>query len=350
MSHHSEVTALRTTAALSTYNDTLVIEVEGEHAWDLLDRVLPTDLYLRDGQARQALLLHDDGRVAADITVLCADTRFWLLVEGTTADEVLASLQRHALAGEEAEVRDRSGELAVLGLDGPFAWEPLAAVAGRGAIGLPLLSFFAMDEGPLCLRDGRLGEFGYRFVVSHEGVEGLRDRLRSGAQFAGFSLPEASESARQTCMLENHSFCVAREGASDLHAGELQLGWRLSADKSSPALDAVHASQDRRTVTFRARRAPSSDVVIFEGSAIGTVMLWEPCQHGEGVIGLLAVDEALAHPGIDAFSAGGVPLRTVSPPLIANRSLYINPQHHRFAEQDAIAFPEDPATSQAPPR
>ena len=348
----SGVKAVRSGAATSSQDGVRVIRVSGEHGWDLLDRELTCDLYLRDGQARPALLLDPHGRVSADVTVLCADDTFWLLAEGKT-EGLAARLTEAQRPGEDVAVSDCSGELTVQGLDGPWAWEVLAAHAGRGVIGLPLLSFFTMDSGTVCLRAGGLGEYGYRFLVAPDALSDHDDALEEAAARVGLTLGRADDVARQTCQLENHVFCAALEGASDLDAGELQLGWRISADKTAPGVAAVRARAAsagvRRTVTFRAAEPLTGLTVALGGAPVGSVLRWEPCAHGAGVIGLAAVPEALAHPGVTSFRVEGVSLLTVSPPLLANRSLYINQQHHRFVERDQIPFPADPATSQAPP-
>ena len=332
--------AIRSSAALSRQGETAVVRVTGEHAWDLLDRELTCDLYLRDGQARSALLLHEDGRVQADVTVLCADETFWLLVDGAPGAGVSARLTAARGADEDVTVSVEEG-LTVVGLDGPFAWEVLAALEGRGVIGLPLMSFFTMDRGPLCLRDGRHGEFGYRFVLTASEADDLLRALSEGANSVGVPLGLATARDRATCMLENHVFCVGREGRSDLDAGELQLGWRLSADKDAPGLAAARrgAAAGRRTVTFRADEDLADTVVQLGDVVVGSVLAWERCSHGPGIVGLAALTRELAHPGIGALSAGDVSLRTVSPPLIANRSLYVNPQHHRYVDRDAIGLP-----------
>ncbi len=348
----SQMESLRTGAALSRQEETRVVRVGGEHAWDLLDREVTCDLYLRDGQARPGLLLHRDGRVAADLTVLCADETFWLLLSGEGAASAVDRLGDAAHAGEAVEVIDLTGDLAVIGLDGPFAWEALAAHAGRGVIGLPLLSFFTMDGGTLCLRDGRLGEYGYRFVASAAHATALEDALRDAGDRVRLPLGAASLLTRQAAMLENHVFCADLEGRSDLDAGELQLGWRLSADKAGPGMAAIRerhtAGTARRTVTFRTARHTTDRGIALDGAPVGQVLRLEPCLHGPGFVGLGAVPERMAHPGISSLHVGGVPMLTVSPPLVANRSLYVNAQHHRYAARDEIRFPADAATSRAP--
>ena len=55
------------------------------------------------------------------------------------------------------------------------------------------------------------------------------------------------------------------------------------------------------------------------------------------------VDARLSRPGIEGFSAGPSPngptLRTFLPPVINNRSLYVNPQRHSFKTRGEDKFP-----------
>ena len=64
---------------------------------------------------------------------------------------------------------------------------------------------------------------------------------------------------------------------------------------------------------------------------------------GDGWIGLALVEAPLAHPGIGqmvaATDSGEVPLRTVSPPVIRNRSLFIDPQQHSARTRQNDRFP-----------
>jgi hypothetical protein len=56
-------------------------------------------------------------------------------------------------------------------------------------------------------------------------------------------------------------------------------------------------------------------------------------------LAIAIVERALAHAGLDGFTVGGVPARTLSAPAIDNRSLLVDPQRHSFATRDTDRFP-----------
>jgi hypothetical protein len=47
----------------------------------------------------------------------------------------------------------------------------------------------------------------------------------------------------------------------------------------------------------------------------------------------------LAVPGIGRLTVGGRAARTTSPPVINNRSLYVSPQRHTWADRNSTQFP-----------
>jgi hypothetical protein len=56
-------------------------------------------------------------------------------------------------------------------------------------------------------------------------------------------------------------------------------------------------------------------------------------------VALCLLDLALSAPGVDLQAEGGASLATVSPPVLANRSLFVNPQRHAWATRDRDQFP-----------
>src|SRR3954469_17475948 len=99
------------------------VRVTGSGAFAAIDRVCPRKLFMRDGQMLHTLLLHEDARPRADIYICPDDGGFILLAEGVTAGE-LAEL----LPG--AEVTNVLDSHALISLDGPYAWEVFAELAG----------------------------------------------------------------------------------------------------------------------------------------------------------------------------------------------------------------------------
>ncbi|MBT8450418.1 MAG: hypothetical protein KJO40_00495, partial [Deltaproteobacteria bacterium] len=61
------------------------------------------------------------------------------------------------------------------------------------------------------------------------------------------------------------------------------------------------------------------------------------------VVGLALLDIAVAHPGIDDFFVAGrhadCRIRTVSSPLLFNRSLLVDPHRHTYSTRDTSRDP-----------
>ena len=83
------------------------------------------------------------------------------------------------------------------------------------------------------------------------------------------------------------------------------------------------------------------DLVRYSDHGIGTVVNagFSPIR-GDWVA-LALLDLAYAHPGVTPLRLGerDAPGKTVRPPVIANRSLYVNPQVHSYASRAADGFP-----------
>jgi hypothetical protein len=63
----------------------------------------------------------------------------------------------------------------------------------------------------------------------------------------------------------------------------------------------------------------------------------------DGIAGAALLDISVAHPGIDAFFATHAeqkhPIRTISSPLLFNRSLLVDPQRHTYETRDRSLDP-----------
>ena len=96
----AEHQASRKNILMVDYSHFGIVEVQGDEAYDFLNRVVGGDLsVIRDEQALYTVLLDDKGQIVTDLYVLCDDERFLLLTEWVKGDTLAASLQ--ALVGEE---------------------------------------------------------------------------------------------------------------------------------------------------------------------------------------------------------------------------------------------------------
>src|SRR5207302_6581607 len=119
---------------------------------------------LAPGQAAYTLILNDDGSVFNDATVwrLGAE-RFWLFT-GRPSD--FARFRRDA--------RERSGERAILALQGPASGRILARLIGADAVRALKYFHFVQRDAMVVARLGYSGELGYELLVPRADEPALR--------------------------------------------------------------------------------------------------------------------------------------------------------------------------------
>ncbi len=112
-----------------------VIEVAGADRVRWLDGMISADVQsLGVGEGAWGLLLTRQGRVVADLHVLLRADHLWLELERDAVSTVKERLEGYVIA-DDVTLRDRSGELARLALEGPSAGNVLEAAAG-GSVSL----------------------------------------------------------------------------------------------------------------------------------------------------------------------------------------------------------------------
>lgn len=336
--------ALRTSAAIGDGNHVACVRVAGASAFDAINRICPRELFVRDGQILHTLLLREDGRPLADVYVCADDREFLLLAEGISGDALVEHVRACAPAGADVAVTNVSKTHALLSLDGPYAWEVFAELAGPEVIGQPYMTFFR-DDARTTFRVGKTGEYGYYFLVPGETADGLRAALHDRG--SAFDLATADLEALDQCALENWFFNIRREGREDITPIELQLQWRMSYRKDfvgSAALAARRGHTTHRIVQCAgATELAAGDPVAYGERTIGRVINAGFSQCRGDWVGVALLENAYSHAGIAAYAAQhgttAVPIRTLTAPAINNRSLFVNPQLHSYLTRAEVQFP-----------
>lgn len=158
------------------------------------------------GQIAYTLLLDPDGAVIIDATVWRLDAeRFWLFTG-----------KRGAYGG-----RDRSGEFAILALQGPASGRILARLIGADA--LVSLKYFHFDtfKSVMVARIGYSGELGYELLVPVDEAPALHHRLLHLG--AGEGLRECSWVAADSLRIESGYVLFDREVDGKANPRELGL-------------------------------------------------------------------------------------------------------------------------------
>jgi len=154
---------------------------------------------LASGQAAYTLILNDDGSVFNDATVwrLGAE-RFWLFTGRRSDFERFRS-----------DADDRSGEYAILALQGPASGRILARLIGEDAL-LGLEYFRLMEANSMVVaRLGYSGELGYELLVQAERGQELRQALAHAGREHG--LRECSFDAANSLRIESGYILFSNE-------------------------------------------------------------------------------------------------------------------------------------------
>ena len=169
---------------------------------------------LEPGQIAYTLILKDDGAVRIDATVWRLDqTRYWLFAG-----------KRAAYGG-----RDRSGEYAILALQGPSSGWILARLIGPDAVGGLRYFRFLEKDGLIVARLGYSGELGYELLVPAAEGAALRSRLMQAGQAEG--LRECTWPAADSLRIEAGYVLFDREVDGLANPRELGLD-RLAPGKT----------------------------------------------------------------------------------------------------------------------
>ncbi len=338
MSLPDELRAIRTTTALCESAHVVTLRVSGSSAFATLDRICPAALSLQDTQLRPTVLLREDGTVFADAYVARDDERYFLICEGPSAEELEAWVRTHAV-GTDLQLERLDQTHRMLSLHGPWAWDLLAACLGADVIGMPYLSFMRADEGTICFRAGKTGEYGYELLIPNAAFESLRTELL--ARGRTWELATVSLEALDQCALENWFFNIRKEGSAQLGPVELGLQWRLAPGKNYVGSSAVKATRTKARLTCVVARGPiaAGDAVLLDGQQIGKLLTAGESHTLKTWVGAALIDLPFAVPGIGGLFIAGQPARTTSPPVINNRSLYVSPQRHTWADRNSAEFP-----------
>jgi aminomethyltransferase len=170
---------------------------------------------LGPGQVAYTLLLKDDGAVLIDATVWYLDAeRFWLFTG-----------RRSAYGGQ-----DRSGEYAILALQGPASGRILAKLIGADTVrGLHYFHFMQKDN-LIVARLGFSGELGYELLVRASDAPALRQKVLDAGR--GEGLRECGWAAADSLRIEAGYVLFDREIDGRANPRELGLDRLVDATRS----------------------------------------------------------------------------------------------------------------------
>lgn len=185
----TEVRAAHERAALFDLTPMGVIDVDGADALPLLEQLCANRIDRPAFRMAYTQMLNEAGGIKSDLTVLrLSETRFQLTVGTAARRHDLARLRRHA-AGLRITVRDRTEEVACLGLTGPESAAILRSLGAHDALELARFGAARDEVGGLSVLAARLsyfGEMGWEISCNIADLPPLWDLLtQAGAEPAG---------------------------------------------------------------------------------------------------------------------------------------------------------------------
>ena len=130
----AEYAAVRSAVGLMDLSHRGLLQVTGPDRLSFLQGMLSNDLrVLTPFTGQYATLLSQQGKVIADVRVLCAMNSFYLDFFESLKDKILAHLNRYLVA-DEVDIADRSNEYATLSLQGPQSEALLRELIGASRI------------------------------------------------------------------------------------------------------------------------------------------------------------------------------------------------------------------------
>ncbi|MBN6053851.1 aminomethyltransferase family protein [Nonomuraea sp. RK-328] len=316
-----EYKVLRERAAVLDLGGHGLIEVTGPDAVTFAQRLLARDVeYLTSDRCMMSLLLDADGQVVDQVLAFGREDGILLESSCGAGARLLAHLR--ANNDEGVEITDRSGDLTVLGLEGPYAWGVVGRLIDAELASLPFESVVDTTWNGADIvfaRTGFTGEYGYQMIVPIEHAADLWRQSLEHAQAAG-------QEALELAMLEVRQPIPRHEVTEGATVIEIGANWLVDVTKDEfvgreAVLAAFEAGGGRRTVGFSGGEgvpAPGTRVWV-NGQDIGEVV---HAVHSVGLgatLGLARVDHDLAAAGLE-LTVGGTEVTTLTSPYIVPKS------------------------------
>ena len=185
----AEYHAVRSAVGLIDLSDRGLLQFTGPDRVSYLQGMLSNDVSaLKAFDGQYATLLTQQGKVIADVRVLCSLNSLYLDFRENLTDKILVHLNRYLIA-DEVEIADRSREYAILSLQGPKAQALLSAIAVPGAEFPTRARQHAMVDiegtAACVVHDSHTGEPGYVLIVPTASIVPIAEKLtHRGREFS----------------------------------------------------------------------------------------------------------------------------------------------------------------------
>jgi aminomethyltransferase len=184
----AEYTAVRSNCGFIDLSHRGLLQLTGADRLSFLQGLLSNDLkLLKPFEGQYATLLTQQGKVIADVRVLCSLNSFYLDFWENLKDRVIEHLNRYLVA-DEVEIADRSDEYAMLSVQGPQSEALLQKLLGTTELPAKLMqhAMVDVDGTAICVARASLtGETGFDLIAPKADLRKLATRLtESGKPFS----------------------------------------------------------------------------------------------------------------------------------------------------------------------
>jgi aminomethyltransferase len=227
--------AVRTAAGLFDVSHMGELGLRGEFSGHVVDYLVTNDVKkLADGQAMYTCACNDQGTILDDLIVYRRAPDDWLVVCNASNREKMSSHFARAAAGH-CEFADRSDATGLIALQGPRAFDVLAAIASGGGAPLADLPRFHFRDATVAglpvtvARTGYTGEDGVEIFCAWDDAPALWRALLGAGAPAG--VKPIGLGARDTLRLEARLSLYGNDIDETTHPFEAGLGWAVKLGK-----------------------------------------------------------------------------------------------------------------------
>ena len=271
----AEHKAVRTAAGIFDLSHMAEIEVTGQQAADVLDYALVGNLSaVKVGRARYTMLCDATGGILDDLVVYRLAEEKFLVVANAGNAAVVAGALAERVAGFDAEVTNRSADVALIAVQGPRATDIVGAVTEAD---LAELKYYASvpavvtGHDVLLARTGYTGEDGFELYVPAAQAAAVWQILTEVGEPHGL-LP-AGLACRDTLRLEAGMPLYGNELTVELSPFQAGLGRVVKFEKPGDFVGRAALTERAETDEARilvglrgtGRRAPRHGYTLLDG-------------------------------------------------------------------------------------
>lgn len=276
-----EYAAVRSAAGLFDLSHYAVVRLTGPDRVSFLQGMVSNDVKtLKPGTGAHAAVLDVNGKILADLRVLCAEDAFLLLLRESLMKKVIDQLNRYLVA-DEVEIEEPAERYAVVSVQGPHAILLLGGAAPRQDLPVHMFSHVTVriaDREARVVRTTHTGEEGFDILMGIQNalpiVEEIeRSGVSLGARWVG---TEAQEVLRVEAGLPRYGVdmdedTILLEAGLD-HAVSFNKGCYLGQEVIERIHSRGHVNRKLVGIILDGRTAAQhGDTVFADGKEVGKI-------------------------------------------------------------------------------